>query len=328
MTDHSRTTTDATADPRPEVEVRTCRSLRLAVLVQLAATVGIVAIHLTSVPPDALGSLDLVLGLLAVGAGIWVVCCCGSVERGILQLSALLRGIRAGREPVALLSGFDGILCGLASACHGLAHDLRAEKARTAQLENETRQRIAHRTESLERTIGALRQQAAKDGLTGLYNRRSLDAYLPEAIERCKGSGAPLCLLMIDIDHFKPLNDTLGHPAGDKMLKSVAQLVRSTVRENDPAFRIGGDEFVVVLEQCGEAAGRSIAARLGRLGDSLGKTFRLHPPPSLSIGLTMLADVKEQTAEALLARADIALYQAKSAHHVVTAAAGRTKRSA
>lgn len=327
MTELSRTTSDAPAGAPCKARGGGCRRLRVAVLVQVATTVGFVAIRLASFQANAVGFLALAMGLLAILAAISVLVCCGSEQRDIVRLRGLLGEIKAGREPVASLSGFDGFLSGVASACHDLAHDLRTEKAKTAQLENETRQRIAHRTEALERTIGALRQQASRDGLTGVYNRRSLDAYLPDAIERCKASGSPLCVLMIDIDYFKPLNDTLGHAAGDQMLKSVAQLIRSTVRENDLAFRCGGDEFVVVLEQCGEAAGRGVAARLGRLGDSLGKTFRLNPPPSLSIGLSMLSEVKEQTAGALLARADTSLYQVKSAHHTAAGVAPR-KQSA
>jgi diguanylate cyclase (GGDEF)-like protein len=299
--------------------------MRASVLVLFLTILGLVAIRLMAPPDDKFGPVELALAAVSMLAAISVGLCCSSMERNVLKITALLRGIRAGREPVASLSHVRGFLAGLASACHDLAHDLRAEKARTAQLENETRQRIAHRTEVLERTIGALRQQAARDALTGLFNRRSLDAYLPDAIGRCRSAGAPLCLLMMDIDHFKPLNDTLGHASGDQMLKSVAQIIRSTIRESDLSFRNGGDEFVVVLEECEEAAGRAVAERLSALGDSLGKTFRLMPPPSISVGVAMLGDVKERTAEALLARADAMLYHVKAAHH---AAASGSRRSA
>jgi diguanylate cyclase (GGDEF)-like protein len=257
----------------------------------------------------------MALGALAmVGTGC-VLLCCARIEQTASRMSILLRAIREGREPVASLSRVSGPLAALASACHDLAHDLKMEKARAAHLENETRQRIANRTQALERTIGTLRQQAARDGLTGLFNRRSLDAYLPDAIERCQSAGTPLCLLMLDIDYFKPLNDTLGHASGDQMLKSLAQIIRSTVRENDLAFRSGGDEFVVVLEESDGAAGRVIAERLAGLGDSLGRTFRLMPPPTLSVGIATLAELEEASAPALLARADESLYQVKAAHH-------------
>lgn len=252
-------------------------------------------------------------------ATLYVYVCCGRIEQSAERLGNLLRDVRDGREPIASLAQNAGPLGEVAAACHDLAHDLKTEKARAAHLENEVRQRIANRTQALERTIGALRQQAARDGLTGLFNRRSLDAYLPDAVERCRSAGAPLCLLMLDIDYFKPLNDTLGHASGDQMLKSVAQIIRSTIRENDLAFRCGGDEFVVVLEECDSGAGRAIAERLGALGDALGRTFRLIPPPTLSVGRAMLAEARTPTASGLLERADEALYLVKAAHHSASA---------
>lgn len=298
----------------------------MAVLVQLFAVAGLVTVLLQAPRVDVLGLVQLGLAAVAMIAAICAALCCGKIEQSTLALVTLLRSVREGREPIGSLLRAKGALEALASACHDLAHDLRIEKAKTAQLEAEIRQRVANRTQALERTIGTLRQQAAKDGLTGLFNRRTLDAYLPDAIDRCRSAGVPLCLLMLDIDFFKPLNDLLGHASGDQMLKSVAQIIRSTIRENDLAFRNGGDEFVVVLEECDAAAGRAIAERLTALGDSLGRTFRLSPPPTLSVGLTSLADLKSPTAAAMLARADEVLYQVKAAHHSRSALEGRGAR--
>ena len=299
--------------------------MRVLGTAQVLTTAGLVAASIWDRRPANPGVLQLLLGIVAVGTAIWIAVRCDRLVRGVGRIAALLTDVRLGREPVRSLEGFDAPLRELVSGCHDLAHDLRMERARTAQLESEVRQRIANRTQALERTIGTLRQQAARDGLTGLFNRRSLDAYLPDAMQRCASSGMPLCVLMIDIDHFKPLNDTLGHAAGDQMLKAVAQIIRSTIRENDLAFRNGGDEFVVVLEECDAATGRVMADRLTALGDSMGRTFRLVPPPSLSIGLTTLADVKDATAPALLRRADEVLYQVKALHH---ATGSHTRKSA
>ncbi|HSU65406.1 MAG TPA: GGDEF domain-containing protein, partial [Tepidisphaeraceae bacterium] len=216
----------------------------------------------------------------------------------------------------------------LAIACTDMARELRMERARTQQLQEEVRLKVAGRTEALERTIGALRQQAARDGLTGLFNRRMLDAYLPEAIERCRSAKLPLAVLMIDVDNFKPLNDTLGHAAGDQMLKSIAQIIRSTISETDLAFRNGGDEFVIVFEGCAAETARLKQERLNSLGKALGRTFRLTPPPTLSIGMTMLADLKDATAPALLRQADQSLYTVKAEHHTAAPVAPPTRRSA
>ena len=232
-----------------------------------------------------------------------------------LRLLRTVPQIREGTQAIGSLDGFVGELKPIAAEFQGLLREMRQERARIAELEEETRQRIANRTLALERTIGALRQQAVKDGLTGLYNRRMLDAYFPQAIERCRAAGQPLSVLAIDIDFFKPLNDTLGHAAGDQMLKSTAQIIRSTIRESDLAFRCGGDEFLIVFEGANADVVQAIAGRLQSLGDAMGRTFRVAHPPRLSIGVSSLADVSDPTPKALLAAADQRLYITKAAHH-------------
>ena len=234
------------------------------------------------------------------------------------RLLELLPEVRGGTEPIESLSQVSGRLTPLAVICQELLRDIRQEQLRIAQLEQEVQQRIATRTEALERRIGALSQQAARDGLTGLLNRRALDSYLPEAIERSAGSATPLCVLMIDIDNFKPLNDSLGHAAGDEMLKSLAQIIRSTLSHTDVAFRNGGDEFVIVLEGSTSQVGAKMAERLASLGDKLGSTFKVPNPPRLSIGIANLSDVREPHAPTLLRAADAALYKVKVSHHAVT----------
>lgn len=304
---------------------------RLPVVLQLLIATALGAAILSRHPLDWLDYVELTLCGLLIGTSA----CCGMIRTSVIgrrarDLHRLIIDVRNGREPVESLSTFEcpPALAGLTFVCHDMARELREERSRIAHLEHETRQRIANRTEALERTIGTLRPQAAKDALTGLFNRRSLDAYLPDAIARCRSAGVPLAVLMVDVDHFKPLNDTLGHAAGDQMLRAVAQLIRSTIRENDVAFRNGGDEFVAVLEECDAQAARAIAARLDSLGASLGRTFRLVPPPALSIGVATLDAVKDADAPALLRKADEALYLVKSAHHAATRTTPRARKSA
>ena len=185
----------------------------------------------------------------------------------------------------------------MAAICQELLRDRRHEQLRVRQLELEIRQRVASRTEALERTIGSLRNQASRDGLTGLMNRRALDTYLPDAIDRCQRAAIGLCVLMLDIDDFKPLNDTLGHAAGDDVLRSLAQIIRSTIPETDAAFRCGGDEFVVVLEDHSPAAGAAVAERIGSLADALGKTFRvLQSAEAIHPGLSSLRQQSKEHA--------------------------------
>ena len=316
-------------DPSPE-RLRVGRRLAPALLLigEAGGFAGLVILLFTGRLMDALWVLQFMVAAGMLLAVLWT----GARRRRVwseplAKLEQLLPEVREGREPIESLGRVGGNMGRIAGLCQEMLRELRSEQLRCSRLQEEIRQRIATRTVALERTIGALRQQAARDGLTGLFNRRMLDAYLPEVIERCKGGGAPLCLLMIDVDHFKPLNDTLGHAAGDQMLKSIGQIIRSTIRENDAAFRCGGDEFVVVLEGCGAEPGRAVADRIASLSDALGKTFRVINPPRLSIGVANLAEVREPTAEAVLRRADQALYQVKTEHHRAVEAA-RTRQSA
>jgi diguanylate cyclase (GGDEF)-like protein len=190
--------------------------------------------------------------------------------------------------------------------------DLKQQRAELAAIEQEIRDRVANRTDALERKIGSLQVQATRDGLTGLNNRRALDTELPHAIERYKTQARDSCLLMIDVDHFKSLNDALGHAAGDKLLKEIGQLIRSTLRGNDLAYRCGGDEFVVLLDKCNATAGQSTAKRLESLVRELTKSLKVSHPPQLSIGCCALSELPEPTPQLLLQAADKKLYEVKS----------------
>lgn len=285
------------------------------VMLQLVRTGRVVAGLLLLQFVLSIGMLLIVLWAGGRRRALW--------SQPLAQLESLLPGVRRGDLPIESLSTVGGKLLPVARTCQDLLRDLRQQRSINAQLRDEMRQRVASKTEALERKVGALRNQAARDPLTGLFNRRMLDAYLPEALARCRSAGLPLCLLMIDIDHFKPLNDTLGHAAGDEMLRTLAQLIRSTIRERDVAFRCGGDEFVIVLE-ADESAGRSVAGRLTSLADAFGRTFRLARPPTLSIGIGDLAALAQPTPDALIRRADEELYRVKAEHHRPLAAQRRS----
>ncbi|MCD1634275.1 diguanylate cyclase [Martelella mediterranea] len=108
----------------------------------------------------------------------------------------------------------------------------------------------------------ALAAAARADGLTGLYNRREFDRAIDEAIAVSKESGEPFSLLMIDVDHFKQFNDTHGHLAGDDALRQVAATIELTARENDRAYRYGGEEFAMILPGLRTYEATAIAERL------------------------------------------------------------------
>lgn len=131
-------------------------------------------------------------------------------------------------------------------------------------------QRHAVQIEQLGRELVAVKAELATasieaetDGLTDLYNRKALDAQLERTVSLCQMTGRPTCVLMVDLDNFKHINDTYGHPAGDKALQALGNTLRTVVlRKSDFVARYGGDEFTVILNNCRLSAARFIADRL------------------------------------------------------------------
>jgi diguanylate cyclase (GGDEF)-like protein len=150
---------------------------------------------------------------------------------------------------------------------------------------------------ALYREVGRL---ARTDGLTGVANRRSWDEELPRELARAARSGQPLCLALLDLDHFKAYNDRCGHQAGDRLLKASAAAWQAKLRKTDLLARYGGEEFAVLLPDCAPASAMEIAERL--------RTAQ--PEVTCSIGVAAW-DFREDAAE-LVARADRALYAAKA----------------
>jgi diguanylate cyclase (GGDEF)-like protein/PAS domain S-box-containing protein len=158
-----------------------------------------------------------------------------------------------------------------------------------------------------------LRQAAVHDALTGLPNRNSLAARLEHAIMRVNRSGDRLALLFIDLDRFKKVNDTLGHAAGDEVLRQVAARIRACVREVDTVARLGGDEFVVLLEtDVRPDTPGIIGERIRGSFDSPFDWKGLEVRCGASLGVSLYPDHARDPA-ALLASADEAMYREKSA---------------
>lgn len=233
------------------------------------------------------------------------------------RLRQAIREIRGGRWPIEALreDGVDfGALAALAVDVAGVFRDVRRLEMRLAELEHEADRRMANKTDALQRVIGSLRMQAIRDPLTGLFNRRALDELLPRLIDHCRGAGEDLSVLMIDVDHFKQLNDCLGHAAGDELLRSIAQLIRSSLqRSQDAGFRCGGDEFVVVMPGAPALPARALAERLSSLVSNLARTIKVTPRPALSVGVATLSELPNPTPALLLQQADRRLYDVKQA---------------
>ncbi|MDH5490755.1 MAG: GGDEF domain-containing protein, partial [Myxococcales bacterium] len=158
-----------------------------------------------------------------------------------------------------------------------------------------------------------LYDSSVRDALTGLYNRHYFEDRLRAEVGYARRHGEDLSLLFLDADHFKRVNDTYGHAAGDEVLRSLGAYLLSTVRDEDIAARIGGEEFVILLRGIGSQGASGAAERLRAGAEALaieheGRSITI----TVSIGLCSLAeDDGIGSAAELLARADGALYQAK-----------------
>lgn len=174
--------------------------------------------------------------------------------------------------------------------------------------------RIRRLTRALEEKSRALGQLAKIDALTGLENRRMLDERLPKEVERARRYGRELSLLMMDVDHFKKVNDTHGHDVGDEVLVCLGGVLKGNVREADFAHRYGGEEFVVVAPETGLDAAVELAERLRAAFHRASGGASAAGAQTLSIGVASLASLPEDAdAPALQTAADAALYEAKRA---------------
>lgn len=157
------------------------------------------------------------------------------------------------------------------------------------------------------RLVAELTQKAHYDQLTGLVNRRFMDELLVNEIERCRRYRSPMTVLLLDIDHFKSINDTFGHDAGDRVLETVASRLKGTVRSVDSVARWGGEEFIVMVAETDLSSALVV-------GENIRKTvergeYALNRPVTVSVGVSEFK--KDDTVDSLLKRADVALYRAK-----------------
>ena len=163
----------------------------------------------------------------------------------------------------------------------------------------------------LEEEINRSEHLALHDPLTGLPNRRLLEDRLTKAIERAERNEARVAVLLIDLDSFKQINDTYGHPVGDEVLRVVATRLQMRVRKADTIARVGGDEFLVVVSDLLQPHGAQVLA--GKLVADLNEPIMMgdvHLRPCASIGVAIYPD-DAQTVESLCAKADAAMYQQK-----------------
>ena len=219
------------------------------------------------------------------------------------------------REPLARALAGERVEFDVETPVHGVLRSLRNTYIPDRAADGRVRGLYALSADvsalkAVERQLSAL---ARIDALTGLPNRHALNERLAEALARAERSGDLLALMFLDVDHFKDVNDSLGHGVGDRVLQEFAERLRGSVRTTDTVARLGGDEFVIVLEGLGTdveplAVAQKIVAQVNRPFVVDGRTLEV----TTSIGVAFHRHGNVDPSD-LLARADSALYAAKTA---------------
>ena len=216
----------------------------------------------------------------------------GLVVSGACVFGAFLAGAQVPGESTGSLILLAAVVCALTLTASRIVSEQRAVSKR-------------------------LTDAATHDPLTGVANRRALDEVLTRSIASAAANDLPLCVALIDLDHFKRLNDAFGHPAGDRFLVEAVRQWRAVLRRADVLSRYGGEEFAIVLPECGLTEAVGVLERL-RLSTPGGQTC--------SIGLAEWE--RGESVDMVFARADAALYSAKrrGRNRVRVAAPGQTEQ--
>lgn len=252
-----------------------------------------------------------------------------------LRICPQLRTQESTRQLPILLIANETEINHLAKGLDLGANDYLMRPLDTNELLARTRTQLRHKRqyERLRRNYENSLTLSLVDPLTGVFNRRYLDAHLPKMMARSKSSLKPLAALMIDIDHFKQVNDRHGHDQGDAVLKAVATSITNSLRPSDLVVRMGGEEFAVIMPETDLSVALIIGERLRERIAGLAIPARNPNDPlrvTVSVGVACLAE-NDHGAEvdALLKRADAALYMAKNQgrNRVVGEPAGAVKNA-
>ncbi|MCD4483646.1 diguanylate cyclase [Chromobacterium vaccinii] len=260
----------------------------------------------------------MLLGLLASAllmAAVYRLA--ASFSRPLEQLADTAQRVGGGEEDADWeIPGGTLELRQLSEAMRNMTSSLLARKRQLADVNANLEQMVADRTEALResnhlllRKAAELAQQARHDALTSLHNRMAANEQLQEEHLRYKRTGAPYAVLLLDVDHFKRVNDTFGHDAGDRVLIHIADTLLNSARATDFVARFGGEEFLLLLPET-DATGAAVLAEKIRAAVEQSQAPDVGRI-TLSIGLAT-ADAADAQPEAAVKRADLALYRAKA----------------
>ncbi|MEO8508717.1 MAG: diguanylate cyclase, partial [Betaproteobacteria bacterium] len=232
------------------------------------------------------------------------------------RLMRAARAVGAGRLDVYVPARSSDELGLLTHTFNHMTQKLSESQAEVANYQRTLEEKVAQRTRELEVATAHAYKLAQHDILTGLPNRSLLNQRLKQILAQAQRDGTQVACLFLDFDHFKRINDTLGHDAGDQLLQAIAQRLANAVRESDTVARLGGDEFVLILPGLDpQPASLEVMTVLARVRDAFDAPFRLAdqtPTLTCSIGVA-LYPVDADDAVGLIKQADTAMYAAKGA---------------
>ncbi|MCL1039535.1 GGDEF domain-containing protein [Shewanella submarina] len=190
---------------------------------------------------------------------------------------------------------------------HSLVSEVQIARIRAEEYARELELKVMERTKQLE-------EQSRTDPLTGLLNVRHLQSIMNQVLKAAQRRNEAVCFIYMDIDNFKPINDELGHLAGDKVLKDVASLIQSCCREEDRCFRYGGDEFCILLPNCDAKQAEKVVCE--RIRVALEKEWE---SLEISMGLADTRPPAYSSTDELIRKADAAMYANKKRHKAAKA---------
>ncbi len=324
---------DVIANFEGEREVRMAEDDRVTILTRVnSQTSGLSGVRYAVIRTDfnlatvnepwrQLGRL-IVLVLLVTGFGAFLVfnrLFDRFLVRRVDAIVVALKAIAAGDYARPLVVAGDDELATIGQAVQAMRETIRERECELAEARASLERRVAERTQELAKEIEVrkryerhLRDIATHDPLTGLANRRAFDERTAEEIGRANRYGRPLALVMVDVDHFKRINDTYGHPVGDEVLQTISAVLGSHRRANDLAARVGGEEFALLLPETEAEEARVVAERLRAAVEQQHILTRAGVVQvTISAGVSAwTGDIR--TSSAFLASVDAALYQAKN----------------
>ncbi len=265
-------------------------------VVQLGAQIALIGMTLIAI-------IGIITGFLLTRRLAVLTSAAQRLAEGDLDVQTGLRG----RDELALVSrAFDD----MARSIHNTMANLHSREQELKRTQDELELRVQERTKDLASANKKLTFLALHDPLTGLANRSLLMDRLEQGIFRSQRENSPLAILVMDLDHFKEINDTLGHNIGDQLLVDVAQRLKKALRSTDTIARLGGDEFAMILPEDNLAQASIVA---GNLLKSLDRPFFVNNnrlSVSGSVGIAMSPDDSIDSS-ILLQKADVAMYVAK-----------------